>query len=102
MKPPILSKLLLSIGTFLSKDGSFDLLKEIEPVETMSAEAVRELQIERLKAMLQLCNDHVPYYTQLFKDREFVPSQLQSISDLKKLPIINKDNYRVIGLADYF
>lgn len=68
-------------------------------------EQLAEFQCEKLKNMIRHCYDHVPYYRRLFDDLKLKPQDIKHPDDLKKLPIIDKEQVRELGdslLADIY
>lgn len=69
---------------------SFEIRKNLEksqwkPLVELSAE--RE---NRLKSFLSYCYENVPYYAELFKELGLTPDDITQISDLEKLPFLDK------------
>lgn len=69
-------------------------LAELEKSQWLSAEALENLQNDKLRALIQHASRHVPYYRALFAEHGIVASQIQNVSDLKKIPILSKDTLR--------
>jgi len=65
--------------------------------ETMSRDALADLQLTRLKESVAKTYQNVPYYQQAFKEKGVTPDDIQSLDDLRKLPFTTKvalrDNY---------
>ncbi len=65
--------------------------------ECMQGERLEELQLERLKEMVERIYHEVPFYRNKFQERDFLPEDLKSLKDLEKLPFTTKvdlrDNY---------
>lgn len=68
-----------------------------EQYESMKLAERQELQLERLKQVLNRVYDKVPFYRQSFDEKGIKPSDLKKLSDLAKFPTITKfdlrDNY---------
>lgn len=63
------------------------------PVETISREDLKKLQLERLqKTIMRALN--VPFYQKAFKARGIAASDIKSLDDLTKLPFTTKDDLR--------
>jgi phenylacetate-CoA ligase len=62
--------------------------------ECMSREDLRQLQGERLKALVKRVHDRVPFYKNLFEKNGVVPEQIRGLDDLKRLPVTRKYNLR--------
>ena len=70
------------------------LLNQIYDAEDMSRENVDALQFTRLKTILNEAYLHVPYYQRLFHEHGLLPDNFGDLSDLEKLPILDKEIYR--------
>lgn len=64
--------------------------RRLEDSQWWSADQLRALQLQRLRALLTEAARHVPYYRDLFSGRGFDPGSLQSLSDLQRLPLLTK------------
>ncbi|MHC5083400.1 MAG: phenylacetate--CoA ligase family protein, partial [Planctomycetota bacterium] len=68
-----------------------------EHIETMPLEDLKNIQSERLIALCKYVYENCPVYKQKFDDHGVIPSDIQSIDDIVKLPFTNKmdmrDNY---------
>jgi phenylacetate-CoA ligase len=62
--------------------------------ETMPREDISQLQLERLQATLNRVYRSVSYYHGLFDSINFVPEDLTSLEDLRKLPFTTKSHIR--------
>lgn len=72
--------------------GFFEQLKEIRKNEWQSYKYLEELQLIRLKNLIDYAYKKVPYYKNIFSEYGIVISQIQNPDDLKSLPILTKDN----------
>lgn len=63
-------------------------------IETMPREQMRELQLERLKAMVKYCYERVPMYTRRMNEMGVRPEDIQELKDVSKLPFTVKDDVR--------
>ena len=68
----------------------YRILKAIEESQWFSNEELDTLQFERTKAFLTYAQLHSRFYRKLFAECDFEPGSMQSLADLRKLPIINK------------
>jgi len=57
-------------------------------------EKLVKFQKDRLHLLVNHVYQNVPYYTKLFKRLGLTPSDFKNLEDLRKLPIMNKDNVR--------
>ncbi|MFH1115835.1 MAG: phenylacetate--CoA ligase family protein [Pseudomonadota bacterium] len=70
---------------------AFSLVKE---TERWDKRRLIQYQEERLECLLLHCYENVPYYRQVFQERDLKPGDIQSIDDLKKLPTLTKETVR--------
>lgn len=66
-------------------------LKQINTMSLWTPEQVTEWQNQRLQALVKHVYEHTVYYRRIFDERGLTPKDIQTIDDLKKLPIINKE-----------
>ena len=62
--------------------------------ECMSREDLRQLQGERLRALVKRVYDRVPFYRDLFDKVEVKPDSIRGLDDLARLPMTRKYNLR--------
>ena len=55
---------------------------------------LKELQMQKLHIILKHAYANVPYYKLIFDERGLKPKDIQDFDDLKKLPILTKDDVR--------
>ncbi|GMM68932.1 phenylacetate--CoA ligase family protein [Alteromonas sp. MTD1] len=84
------ANVLFPLHEMLKGHQSFEIRKNLEksqwkPLVELSAE--RE---NRLKSFLSYCYENVPYYAELFKELGLTPDDITQISDLEKLPFLDK------------
>lgn len=65
-----------------------------EKHECMPRERLRELQLERLKSVVQRVYDNVPYFRNKLKELGLEPGDINSLDDLPNLPFITKHELR--------
>ncbi|HBG04244.1 MAG: phenylacetate--CoA ligase [Geobacteraceae bacterium GWC2_58_44] len=63
--------------------------------ECMPREEIEQLQLERLQATLNRVYKNVTCYRNKFKEAGIVPEDVQSLSDLAKLPFTTKEDLRL-------
>jgi phenylacetate-CoA ligase len=68
---------------------------EREAVETASVDALRALQLARLKTIIARAYARVPHYQRTFAAAGIHPDDLQQLDDLGKFPFTIKDDLRV-------
>ena len=55
---------------------------------------IQQLQLTRLRALLEHSYTHVPYWRELFDAIGFTPSEVTSLADLSRLPLLEKQTVR--------
>ena len=66
----------------------------LDPIETASVDALRALQLERLRWSLSHAYENVAHYRKKFDDAGAHPSDLKTLSDLAKFPFTTKADLR--------
>lgn len=69
-------------------------LREREAEQWLPPERIRELQWQRLKALLQHCWDEVPYYRARWQEIGATPGDIHDMDDYARLPVLTKDDIR--------
>lgn len=89
--------------TWLSKNIGFplqDFIRGTSIIETLAflkksqywdETQIYDYQLRKLKNLVEYANDNVPYYESLFKKIKFKPSDIKSLDDLRKIPILTKE-----------
>jgi len=67
---------------------------DLEPIEKVSRDELRALQLARLKWSLRHAYEHVPLYRRKFDAQGVHPDDLQHIEDLAKFPFTTKQDLR--------
>lgn len=65
-----------------------------EDFETLPREAIRALQLKRLKAMVGRVQENVPFYRESLGRAGITPDSIQSLADLARLPFTHKKDLR--------
>ncbi len=85
------------IHDFFYPLGIYRLRRLFERTQWFSPEKLRRYQEKRLKIIINHAYEHVPYYSNLFNRHRLKPSDISSIDDLTKLPLLTKDTVRNKG-----
>lgn len=91
-----------AIATFYGFKSSFSkygpyykrYLEELERSQWFATEQLEELQLRRLKELLNYTFDYVPYYRELSRQLGISADEIETIDDLRKLPILDKETVR--------
>jgi phenylacetate-CoA ligase len=65
-----------------------------EPVETMSRDAMRALQLERLKRQVAYNHAHSPYYRERLDGAGIAPAAIRDFDDFAQVPLMDKTEHR--------
>lgn len=71
-----------------------DTYKFLQESQWWSKEKLEEYQMQQLEKLLQHAYKNVPYYRKMFNERGLKPKDIQNLNDLKKLPYLNKDDFK--------
>ena len=71
-------------------------------LETMSRQAIEDLQLTRLRTQLARVYVNVPLYRRKFDEAGFRPEQLETLADLARVPFTVKDDLREAYPFDMF
>ncbi len=66
-----------------------------EPIEHAGIDALRTLQLERLREQIMRAHDRVPYYRKKFAAAGVSPADLKTLDDLARFPFTTKDDLRL-------
>ena len=87
----------ISCPLIFRRDGLrdfFTYLAELEKSQYFSRDKIAELQLNRLKKILCHAYNHTEFYRKRFCESGFDPFSLNYIDDLKKIPILSKQDIR--------
>jgi len=82
------------VGSLLEGMGSACEMIWDREHECMSRRNLERLQLERLKETVRRIYDRVPFYRQKMDEAGVRPSEIHSLSDVRKLPFTVKDDMR--------
>jgi phenylacetate-coenzyme A ligase PaaK-like adenylate-forming protein len=63
---------------------------ELSRYQWWSADRLRALQDRRLRELIRHAYDRVPYYRQLFDTQRLSPSDIRSVDDLARIPVLTR------------
>ncbi len=69
-------------------------IEEILERDTWTLEQISRYQEENLQRLIKHAATHVPYYREVLRDRGLSPADIKNVSDLQKLPILEKSQVR--------
>lgn len=68
--------------------------KILERTQWLERKELIHFQQRRLLGLLKFAYENVPYYHKLFKGKNLRPNDIKTVEDLKKLPILKKEDIR--------
>ncbi len=66
----------------------------LEKSQWSKKERLEEYQLKRLQIILKQAYEKVPYYQKLFRESGISPTDIASLEDLKKIPLLSKNDLR--------
>jgi phenylacetate-CoA ligase len=90
----IAQNIVLSIYDIVQDTSRFKFGHFLEKTQWFSRRELDRLQNENLRALLKHAHDTVPYYRRVFRERGLSPSDIKSVDDLMKLPVLTKADIR--------
>lgn len=82
------------INNLLSKYNFLNLKRD----QWKNLQETKDRQYKRLKKIIQYAYDYVPYYHRLLSQEDIMPSDIKEIDDLKKIPLLSKQNILDLSL----
>lgn len=74
--------------------GLYEHINNFNASQYWSQNKIKELQLERLKSLLNHASRTTTYYRNLFKENAFVPDELAHFDEIKKIPFLTKNIIR--------
>lgn len=85
---------LLPLHERLKGHSTLRVHRQMDELQWRSPQAIQDFQLHRLRAFLSDIGAKVPYFTDLFREREFAPDDITCLSDLQALPFMDKATIR--------
>ncbi len=86
--------ILFPLQEWAKQHPTFRILREMERLDHGSPAEVMEFQAQRLRALIHYTYAHVPYVRNVMQRAGVAPSDIQSPSDLSRLPLTRKEDIR--------
>ena len=65
-------------------------------IETIPEKKLKDIQLERLKKVVQYAYERVPYYRKKFEEAGIKPEDIKTLEDIKYIPFISKADLREV------
>jgi len=82
--------------------NSGEYLGELERTQWLALEELRQLQLRRLRRLVQHAHARVGYYRELLQAARIAPEDLRSLDDLAQLPVLDRQTLRENLYFDLF
>ena len=69
-------------------------LKELEKQQWLTPEKLKELQVSKLRELLECVDKTVSYYHEILCKANLRPEDVNNLEDIQGLPFLLKDNIR--------
>ena len=86
----LIERVIFNLAHEIQRPGFVLLYQHLMRHQWKSREELVHEQTKKLRDMIRFCYDYIPYYRKKFKMINLYPSDIKEISDLKKIPPINK------------
>ena len=90
----LISSALFPLHERFKKHDSVEVRKEMESSQWWDEKHLKELQLSKLCQLLTHAQTHVPYYRELFEEIGFKAENMRSITDLTRIPFLDKSKIR--------
>lgn len=90
----LVSSLIFPAHEWLKRHDTLAVRRDMEQSQWLSPPELHDLQLARLRVFLGYVGRHVPYYRSLFSEIDFDPDTVESLNDLRRLPMLTKDSIR--------
>lgn len=94
MRNIISKELLLPLADYMAGTKIHGYFKFLEKSQWWPEEKLQDYQNERLRALIAHAFKNVLYYRKLFKKLNLRPTNIRSVEDLSKIPVLTKDIIR--------
>jgi len=78
--------------------GNFNkYVNELDKSQYFDKKTIKENQEQKLKYIVKIAYDNVPYYRKLFRNNHLKPPDIRYIEDLNKIPLLEKETIKKFG-----
>ncbi len=87
---PFAKHIVFPLVIFRERSSTLKHLAEMEKMQFLSPDKIKELQLDRLRELLKHAYNNCPFYTRRFDQCGFKPEKLYSLDDIRMLPVLTK------------
>jgi phenylacetate-CoA ligase len=77
--------------------NSYKYISELDKSQYFDKKTIKENQEQKLRYIVKIAYDNVPYYRKLFRNNHLKPSDIRYIEDLNKIPVLEKETVKKFG-----
>jgi len=92
--PLLVQNFVLPVYDMVRGTSRFKFSRMLQKTQWLPRKEIERLQTRNLHALLKHAYETVPYYRRIFRERGLTPSEIKSVNDLVKLPILTKTDVR--------
>ena len=85
---------LFPLHEHLKGHNTIAIRERLERSESWPVDKIDRLRLRRLRAFLENIKDEVPYFRSLFRQLDFEPCLLDTLEDIRRLPLLSKELIR--------
>lgn len=91
IKESLLLNIVFPLADLVMGTRAMHWYRQIDKMNTWSKKEIDTWQLDQLKALIQQAYHHTVYYREVFDKLGLTPDDINSIADIKKLPVLTKD-----------
>jgi len=81
-------------GYFLTRPGVIPNYRDFQETQWLPFEQLKDRQEQKLTRLIKLAYENIPYYSKLLNTLGLTPSDVTTIEDLEKIPVLTKQTIR--------
>ncbi len=90
----LVTRFVFPFQEWLKKHDTVAIKQAMEKSQWLPLETIQKNQLDQLKTFLTQVQIHVPYYRKLFQQLDFHPENIETLSDLSRLPLLSKSTIK--------
>jgi phenylacetate-CoA ligase len=91
---PLIARNLFNLQELLLGRPSFSILRELNESQWWPHERLNDLRLERLQRIIRIAHKHTAYWREVMNKNGIRPSDIRSLDDLRKFPLLEKQTLR--------
>lgn len=91
---PFIARNIFNFQELLLGRPSFSILRELNESQWWPHERLNDLRLERLQRIIRIAHKHTAYWREVMNKNGIRPSDIRSLDDLRKFPLLEKQTLR--------